>query len=90
MTKLVFFNILAVVIFAASIKVAKEFERIVVFRLGRFFKIVGPGLILLIPGVDKGVRVNLKEKIPEWQTLSQKELEERIKRYVLYERRINP
>ena len=90
MTKLIFFNILAVVILAASIKVAKEFERIVVFRLGRFFKIVGPGLILLIPGVDKGVRVNLKEKIPEWQTLSQKALEERIKRYVLYESRANP
>ena len=51
---------------------------------------MGPGLVLLIPGVDKGVKVNVKEKIPGWQTLSQKELEERIKRYVLYESRVNP
>jgi regulator of protease activity HflC (stomatin/prohibitin superfamily) len=82
--------ILVIVILAASIKVVNEFERIAVFRLGRFVNIQGPGLVLLIPGVGKGIKVNLKEKIPGWQTLSQKELEERIKRYVLYESRVNP
>ena len=82
--------VLMIVILAASIKVVNEYERIAVFRLGRFVNIVGPGLVLLIPGVDKGVKVNVKEKIPGWQTLSQKELEERIKQYVLYESRINP
>jgi regulator of protease activity HflC (stomatin/prohibitin superfamily) len=82
--------ILAVVVLAASIKVVNEFERIAVFRLGRFVNIQGPGVVLLIPGVDRGVKVNLKEKIPGWQTLSQKELEERIKQYVLYESRVNP
>jgi regulator of protease activity HflC (stomatin/prohibitin superfamily) len=82
--------ILAVVVLAASVKVVNEFERISVFRLGRFVNIQGPGVVLLIPGVDRGVKVNLKEKIPGWQTLSQKELEERIKQYVLYESRVNP
>ncbi|OGP54170.1 MAG: hypothetical protein A2Y65_00340 [Deltaproteobacteria bacterium RBG_13_52_11] len=82
--------IVLIIILAASIRVVREFERIAVFRLGRFFKIVGPGLVLLIPLVDKGVKVNLKEKIPEWHTLAPHELEERIKRYVLYERRVNP
>ncbi len=82
--------IVLIIILAASIKVANEFERIVVFRLGRYFKIMGPGLVLLIPGVDKGIKVNLKEKIPGWHTLSSKDLEERIKQYVLYERRVNP
>jgi regulator of protease activity HflC (stomatin/prohibitin superfamily) len=82
--------VLMIVILAASIKVVNEYERIAVFRLGHFVNIQGPGLVLLIPGVDKGVKVNVKEKIPGWQTLSQKELEERIKQYVLYESRINP
>jgi regulator of protease activity HflC (stomatin/prohibitin superfamily) len=82
--------VLIIVILAASLKVVKEYERMAVFRLGRFVNIVGPGLVLLIPGVDKGVKVNVKEKIPGWQTLSQKQLEERIKQYVLYESRINP
>jgi regulator of protease activity HflC (stomatin/prohibitin superfamily) len=79
-----------IIILAASIKVAKEFERIAIFRLGRFLKIAGPGLVLLPPFVDKGVKVNLKEKIPEWNILATKDLEERIKRYVLYESRVNP
>lgn len=82
--------ILAIVIFAASLKVVNEYERMAVFRLGRFVNIQGPGLVLLVPGVDKGVKVNLKEKIPGWQTLFQRGLEERIKQYVLYESRINP
>jgi regulator of protease activity HflC (stomatin/prohibitin superfamily) len=82
--------ILLIIILAAAIKVVKEYERIAVFRLGRFFKVLGPGLVLLIPIVDKGVKVNLKEKVPGWHTLSLKELEERTKRYVLYERRVNP
>jgi regulator of protease activity HflC (stomatin/prohibitin superfamily) len=86
----IIFLILVIIILATSIKVVNEYERIAVFRLGRFVNIQGPGLVLLIPGVDKGVKVNLKEKIPGWQTLSQKELEERIKQYVLYESRVNP
>ncbi|MBN1255409.1 MAG: hypothetical protein JXA50_09070 [Deltaproteobacteria bacterium] len=79
--------ILSIIFIAASLKVVKEYERIAVFRLGRFLNIVGPGLVLLLPFVDKGEKVNLKETIPEWHTLSPQELEERIKRYVLYENR---
>jgi regulator of protease activity HflC (stomatin/prohibitin superfamily) len=73
--------ILAITILAAAIKVVKEYERIVVFRLGRFFKIAGPGLVLLIPLIDKGVKVNLKDRIPGWHNLSPQALEERIKKY---------
>jgi len=75
--------ILALVIFATPIKVLKEYERIVVLRRGVFFKVLGPGIALLVPLVDKGVKVNLQEEIPGWHTLSAKELEERIKRHVL-------
>jgi regulator of protease activity HflC (stomatin/prohibitin superfamily) len=45
---------------ASSIRVLREYERGVVFRLGRLMKEKGPGLILLIPGIDRMVRVDLR------------------------------
>ncbi len=51
--------LLAIVVFA-SIKVAREYERGVVFRLGRLREIKGPGLFVLIPFVDRAVRVDLR------------------------------
>jgi regulator of protease activity HflC (stomatin/prohibitin superfamily) len=45
---------------AASIRVLREYERAVVFRLGRLMGQRGPGLILLIPGIDRMVRVSLR------------------------------
>ena len=44
----------------ASIRVLKEYERGVVFRLGRVINAKGPGLIILIPVIDKMVRVSLR------------------------------
>jgi len=46
----------------AALKVLNEYERGVVFRLGRVIKIKGPGLIILIPLIDKMVRVSLRIK----------------------------
>jgi regulator of protease activity HflC (stomatin/prohibitin superfamily) len=45
---------------AASVRVLREYERAVVFRLGRLLPVKGPGLILLIPGIDRMVRVELR------------------------------
>jgi regulator of protease activity HflC (stomatin/prohibitin superfamily) len=45
---------------AASIRILREYERAVVFRLGRLLGVKGPGLILLIPGVDRMVRIDLR------------------------------
>src|SRR5688572_28182564 len=42
--------------------VTREYERLVVFRLGRSLGSRGPGLVLLIPAVDRGVRVDLREQ----------------------------
>jgi regulator of protease activity HflC (stomatin/prohibitin superfamily) len=42
------------------VKVLQEYERAVVFRLGRFTSVRGPGLILLIPYIERMVRVNLR------------------------------
>ncbi len=44
----------------SSIRVLREYERAVVFRLGRLLKQKGPGLILLIPIIDRMVRVDLR------------------------------
>ena len=49
-----------VLLFSQMFKILKEYERGVVFLLGRFQKVKGPGLIILIPGVQKMVRVDLR------------------------------
>ena len=45
---------------AASVRILREYERAVVFRLGRVIDQKGPGLVLLIPAVDRMVRVSLR------------------------------
>lgn len=52
--------VLLAVILISAIKVLREYERGVVFQLGRFWKVKGPGLILLIPVVQQMVRVDLR------------------------------
>jgi regulator of protease activity HflC (stomatin/prohibitin superfamily) len=48
------------VILASSIKIVREYERAVIFRLGRLVGAKGPGLILLIPGIDRPQVVDLR------------------------------
>jgi regulator of protease activity HflC (stomatin/prohibitin superfamily) len=48
-----------------SIKIVPEYQRLVVFRLGRCVGDRGPGLILLVPIVDRAVRVDLREQVRE-------------------------
>jgi regulator of protease activity HflC (stomatin/prohibitin superfamily) len=48
------------ILFAMSIRILREYERAVVFQLGRFWGIKGPGLVILIPGIQKMVRVDLR------------------------------
>src|SRR5688572_7643622 len=51
---------LLVALAAASVRVLREYERAVVFRLGRLIGQKGPGLVLLVPGIDRMVRVSLR------------------------------
>ena len=44
----------------SAVRILREYERAVVFRLGRLTGVRGPGLVLLIPGVDRMVRVSLR------------------------------
>jgi regulator of protease activity HflC (stomatin/prohibitin superfamily) len=52
--------IFVVMVLASAIRVLREYERAVVFRLGRYVGIKGPGLFLLIPVIDRMVRVSLR------------------------------
>lgn len=57
----VLFVLFLVVIFLANaIRILPEYERGVLFRLGRVKKVRGPGLVLIIPGIDRLVRVSLR------------------------------
>jgi regulator of protease activity HflC (stomatin/prohibitin superfamily) len=52
--------LLVVILLAAAIRVLREYQRGVIFRLGRLIAQKGPGLILLIPVIDRMVRVDLR------------------------------
>ena len=51
---------MALLVLSSAVKILREYERGVVFRLGRVIGAKGPGLILLIPIVDKMVRIQLR------------------------------
>ncbi len=58
--------VLIVIVFLINaIKIVPEYQRLVVFRLGRCIGEKGPGLVLLIPFVDRAVRVDLREQVRE-------------------------
>lgn len=52
--------IFIIIVLAASIRIVNEYERGVVFRLGRYVGVRGPGFILLIPFIERMVRVDLR------------------------------
>ncbi|WP_240435418.1 SPFH domain-containing protein, partial [Pseudomonas aeruginosa] len=50
---------LALLLFSA-LRILREYERGVVFQLGRFWKVKGPGLVLVIPAIQQMVRIDLR------------------------------
>ena len=51
---------LLLLFFFFAVRILREYERGVVFQLGRFWKVKGPGLVLIIPGIQQMVRVDLR------------------------------
>ena len=60
--------VLAFFLLFASVKILRQYERAVVFTLGRFQKVKGPGLVLLIPFVQEMVRVDQRIQVVEIPT----------------------
>jgi len=82
----------AVALAAASVRVLREYERGVVFRLGRVIDQKGPGLIMLIPAVDRMVRVSLRTvtlRIPHQEVITRDNVPVRVAA-VVYFRVIDP
>jgi regulator of protease activity HflC (stomatin/prohibitin superfamily) len=82
----------ALVLAAASVRVLREYERAVVFRLGRVTRQRGPGLVLLVPGIDRMVRVSLRTvtlKIPPQEIITRDNVPARVTA-VAYYRIIDP
>ena len=52
--------VVIIAILASAFRILREYERAVVFMLGRFYKIKGPGLIIIIPVIQQMVRVDLR------------------------------
>ena len=57
--------VLVVLFLANAIRIVREYQRLVVFRLGRLLGTKGPGLVLLIPFIDKAILVDLRERYLE-------------------------
>jgi regulator of protease activity HflC (stomatin/prohibitin superfamily) len=82
----------AIVLGGASVRVLREYERGVVFRLGRVTSTRGPGLIFLLPIVDRMVRVSLRTvtlKIPAQEIITRDNVPARVTA-VAYYRIIDP
>lgn len=60
MYSLVALIIIIIIILSAMIKILREYERGVIFRLGRLIGVKGPGLIILIPFIDRMVKISLR------------------------------
>jgi regulator of protease activity HflC (stomatin/prohibitin superfamily) len=79
--------IVIVVLLAASIRILREYERGVVFTLGRFWKVKGPGLIIIVPVIQQMVRVGLRTNVldvPEQDVISRDNVSVKVNAVVYY------
>lgn len=84
--------IIALFVLRSAVKVLREYERAVVFKLGRFQKVKGPGLVLLIPFIQEMVRVDLRIQvieIPSQDVISRDNVSMKVDA-VLYFNVVNP
>jgi regulator of protease activity HflC (stomatin/prohibitin superfamily) len=83
---------LAFVLITASVRILREYERAVVFTLGRFQRVKGPGLVLLVPYFQQMVRVDLRIQvieIPSQDVISRDNVSMKVDA-VLYFNVVNP
>jgi len=84
--------VLLVIVLAASLRILREYERGVVFQLGRFWKVKGPGLVILIPGIQQMVKVGLRTvvmDVPAQDVISRDNVSVKVNA-VLYFRVVDP
>ena len=84
--------IVVIVLLLSMIKILREYERGVIFTLGRFYKVKGPGLIIVIPVIQQMVRVDLRTivmDVPTQDVISYDNVSVKVNA-VIYYRVIDP
>ncbi len=84
--------VLAILFIASAIKILREYERGVVFLLGRFWKVKGPGFIIIIPGIQQMVRTDLRTvvmDVPSQDVISRDNVSVKVNA-VVYFRVVDP
>ena len=87
MVVVVFFVVVLVALAIASMRIVKEYERGVAFRLGRLRGPLGPGIVVVLPGIDKLVRVDLRTvtlTIPPQEVITRDNVTARVNAVVLF------
>ncbi len=75
-----------IVILYNTLKRTQDSERIFVFRLGRPYRLAGPGIIWITPGIEKGIRVDLNLAAPGWQAVSESKVFDLVLEYLSNEK----
>ena len=79
--------VLLIALLASAFRILREYERGVVFQLGRFWRVKGPGLILVIPGLQQMVRVDLRTlvlDVPTQDVISRDNVSVKVNAVVYY------
>ncbi len=75
--------LIAIIILQRGLRIVREDHRIAIFRLGRFFRVAGPGLVFVFPFIDQAHRIDLNKSIPQWMSMPAEQLNERLKSIAL-------
>ena len=84
--------LLIIALAVSSLRILREYERGVIFMLGRFWKVKGPGLIIVVPGIQQMVRVDLRVivmDVPSQDVISRDNVSVKVNA-VVYFRVIDP
>ncbi len=84
---ILFLIVFLLILASASIKILREYERGVIFRLGRVIGAKGPGIIFIIPGVDKLLRISLRTvalEIPPQEVITRDNISIKVNAVVYY------
>ena len=79
--------VLLFALLVSAFRILREYERSVVFQLGRFWRVKGPGLILVIPGIQQMVRVDLRTlvlDVPTQDVISRDNVSVKVNAVVYY------
>ena len=71
-----------VILIAFGARVLRDNERAVIFRLGMSLGTRGPGIIYVIPLIERMIRVNLDKQVPGWHGILRDDLDQRVQKLV--------